>query len=33
MISDVLAFVVEYKMWFAVATPLVIVIVVMKILG
>ncbi len=33
MVSDVLAFVVEYKMWFAVAVPLVVVIVVMKMLG
>jgi len=32
-VTDVIEFVKEYKFWFAVATPIVIAIVVMKIIG
>lgn len=31
--TDVISFVQEYKMWFAVAVPIVIAVVVLKILG
>lgn len=31
--SDIMSFVVEHKFWFAVAVPVVIAIIVMKILG